>query len=477
MNLFDVRTAFLIVGLLYLALSTAAWFVLPQRRSHAATLWCSGGLLMGAGIVLLSMRGLLAPFWTIELSSVATFAAAQMLAQSLRIELGRPRGLVLIVAETAAFALLILLASRVLGQDALRALSWLCAMIVQFAQVALHAGTLGDSQPSTGARWISRAYAMLAAAMVVRIVFQFAGWSPRVPAIDDFTVDVAIIPLAGALAAIAGSLGYVGMLLERSVGMRIASAAAQARLEEQRRLAQEIAHLDRQRSLGALASTLGHEISQPLTAILSNAQLAQRLHSCAGDGAAQVGGILERIVTHARRAGQIVDRIRSFIRPVQLRAVPVELASLSRDVARLLQSEAAIAGVSIVVPRDDVQVRVDGDLLQLSQVILNVYRNAIEALAGARVRRIDVCLECSDGRARLRVRDTGPGVDASLVGRLGKPFFTTKPQGLGLGLSISRAIVEQHGGALIADNAPGGGFEVLVDLPESTGQTTQERSA
>jgi C4-dicarboxylate-specific signal transduction histidine kinase len=143
----------------------------------------------------------------------------------------------------------------------------------------------------------------------------------------------------------------------------------------------------------------------------------------------------------------------------------VDLNRTVHEVAELIAAEARSRQVKLVFAEPAAPVLVAGDPIQLSQIVLNVLRNAIEALQQVVHREIHIASTRADGRVILQIRDSGPGLAAEVLAQVGSPFFTTKPSGLGMGISISRSIAQQHGGTLTLANAESGGARVTLDLP------------
>ncbi|WP_437760083.1 hybrid sensor histidine kinase/response regulator [Sorangium sp. So ce1389] len=240
----------------------------------------------------------------------------------------------------------------------------------------------------------------------------------------------------------------------------------------------ELAHLNRVSAMSELAASLAHELSQPLAAILSNAQAAERLLAHAPPDIAEARAALADIMADDRRAGQVIQRMRAMLRKGELSVAALDLDELIREVVRLMASAALLAGTTVQIELASGLPRVRGDGIQLQQVLLNLLVNALDAVARCppearlvvvRTRRADA------GQVELSVADSGDGIAPADLERVFEPFFTSKPQGLGVGLAISRSIVEAHGGRLWAEHSPGEGATFRCALPAWTEETRPSR--
>jgi len=236
------------------------------------------------------------------------------------------------------------------------------------------------------------------------------------------------------------------------------------KLAEQRNM---LAHLMRLNALGDLSGALAHELKQPLTAIMSNAQAAQRILHQPRIDHAELQAILEDIVLDDRRASQVIQRLRGLLRnaPLEREALSVdELFAETRHLANgaLLEQRVRVdTRTALRLPR------VDGDRVHLQQVLLNLILNACDAMQDIDVSRRALSLGADagpDGAVRIYVADCGPGVPQALKSRIFEPFVTTKPSGLGLGLAICQSIVTAHGGRLWVEDNPGGGARFCLSL-------------
>ncbi|AUX30849.1 MULTISPECIES: ATP-binding protein [Sorangium] len=235
-----------------------------------------------------------------------------------------------------------------------------------------------------------------------------------------------------------------------------------------RKAQEELAHLNRVSAMSELAASIAHELNQPLAAILSNAQAARRLLGQAPPDVAEARAALDDIAADGRRAGKVIDRMRAMLRKGELSAVALDLGELVREVARLLASAALLAGATVRIELAPGLPRVRGDGIQLQQVLLNLLVNALDAVSRRppEARLVVVRARPADGGGvELSVADSGEGIPPADLERIFEPFFTSKAQGLGVGLAISRSIVEAHGGRLWAERGPGQGATFRCALP------------
>lgn len=241
-----------------------------------------------------------------------------------------------------------------------------------------------------------------------------------------------------------------------------AQKQAEARQRDQELRLQRSARLA---SVGEMASTLAHELNQPLMA-LSNFAVAARALAVHGPSD-MLPGALDEIVGQSQRASEIVKRVRAFINPQRSQYESLAMQSVITHAAALLAPELKAQGLSLRLALDDADVRVRGDRVLLEQVLVNLIHNAMHAMQDQPRQRRSIELACRRaGQAvRIGVADHGPGIPPEQLDQVFAPFFTTKPDGLGLGLNICRSIVEAHGGSMSVDNRPEGGAVFSFTLP------------
>jgi signal transduction histidine kinase len=240
----------------------------------------------------------------------------------------------------------------------------------------------------------------------------------------------------------------------------------QGELEAQR-LRQDLTHIGRVSAMGELTASLAHELNQPLTAILSNAQAAQRLLAADPVNLEEIREILNDIVADDKRAGEVIHRLRALIKKGDLAHALLDLNEVVGEVAWLVRSDVVFRNVSMSLELAPGLPRVRGDRVQLQQVVLNLVLNGLEAMrdttAGGRTL---VIRTARDGAGvEVAVQDSGIGIDEKDVDRMFRPLYSTKPEGLGMGLAIVRTIVEAHGGRLGAANNADGGATFRFTVP------------
>jgi two-component system, LuxR family, sensor kinase FixL len=232
----------------------------------------------------------------------------------------------------------------------------------------------------------------------------------------------------------------------------------------------EAAHLLRVASLGELSSAMAHELKQPLTAILSNAQAAQFLLAREDVDLQQVRDILSEIVADDNRAAAVINRLHVLIKRGEPQPQELDANQLIRDVLQLMNHELTGRSVHIVTDLTADALSIQGDRVQLQQVLLNLILNAVDAMSHPTNNDRTLTIgsrRAADGLIQISVTDTGHGIPLGGEQTIFQPYFTTKPEGLGLGLSLSRSILAAHGGHLRAQSHGSNGATFHCTIPES----------
>jgi PAS domain S-box-containing protein len=240
----------------------------------------------------------------------------------------------------------------------------------------------------------------------------------------------------------------------------------------------QLAHAARVSLLGELAASVAHEVNQPLTAIVANAQAGRRWLNRADPDVGEALGALDGIVAASERAGQVVRRIRALARRTEREHVTLDLNALVQETVDLLQRELERRPLTLRVELAPALPPVTGDRIELQQVLINLVMNALQAMDGLPNNRLEVRTRQDDGMARVSVHDSGPGIADADGARLFEPFFSTKADGMGLGLPICRSIIARHGGRIAARSTPPGAtFSFELPIHQETALHAQQSDA
>jgi C4-dicarboxylate-specific signal transduction histidine kinase len=218
--------------------------------------------------------------------------------------------------------------------------------------------------------------------------------------------------------------------------------------------------------MGAMTASIAHEVNQPLAAIVANANAALRWMARTPPDVAEARESLEQIVREGQRAADVIQSVRSMFKSKELARTSVDLNQLIHEVLALVQGTFKKHGVVVCTELDEALIPVTGNRVQLQQVLFNLVTNAIEALELVADRRVLVKSELeSGGGVRVTVEDCGSGIDPQVIDQVFTSFFTTKTDGMGMGLSICQAIIESHGGRLWASPSATRGAVFRFTLP------------
>lgn len=264
-------------------------------------------------------------------------------------------------------------------------------------------------------------------------------------------------------------------LLEGLLILRLVLAGARRRRSERRlaefrleadRLRGELAHVSRVMTVGGMTTAIAHELNQPLGAIMNNAQAGMHVLAKGEPRLDEIREILQDVAGDARRAADVIQRLRTLLRKTRQEMGPVEINPIIRELAAVVRTDALLRSVEIELDLAAGLPPVRGDQVQLQQVMLNIILNGIDAMAArGGGGRIQVWTERDRDGVLVSVRDEGPGISADTLPHIFEAFYTTKAAGMGMGLAICRTIVEAHGGRIWAVNNPDGGATFQFSLP------------
>lgn len=472
MGWFHIPTAMFILGLLYVVAPGMTWAVLARYRSRAAALWCMGGLLFGVGVIFASFATKLPPLLGVLLSNVLFVASCALRIQSLLLDLGRSlpwRWICALIGLHAAFTIV---THWGLGWYGLRAAVNTSVIAVAMAYVAHLALRLSRVEKSRNAALLACVYLALVFALLVRVVEIIANPSGNpVPVARPGTT--ALITVTALVTAVAGHFCYLGLLLDRARSREHLLLAEQAQREAKNLLHEQLGQVERQRSIDQMSVSLAHELSQPVGAVLTNAQTGIRALRQQRLTPQDSSALFLQIEHSARHASRVIERIRSFMRPSQNAQRPLDLREVCDSVCDLVAADLRARSISLVRVQPDDAITVCGDMLELTQALLNGLRNASDAITEMPRREIQLSCGSESSWAWLRVEDSGPGMTVEQMHSATDAFYSTKAGGLGLGISIAESIAQRHGGRLVLSNGTlnglgGATFELRLPLLSPT---------
>jgi signal transduction histidine kinase len=229
----------------------------------------------------------------------------------------------------------------------------------------------------------------------------------------------------------------------------------------------ELAHVNRQATTGELSSSIAHELNQPLGSILANAETAELILKSDNPDLDEIREILADIRRDDQRAGEVIRRLRGFLKRTPFETRDIDLNEIMGEAFKFLSVQASARNVSLYLQTTPGALRINGDPIQLQQVVLNLVVNAMDAMATLPYGRTVIGrTELNGGSsAVISISDSGPGIPADKLAQVFDPFFTTKDQGMGIGLSIARTIILAHKGRIWVENQSGGGATFHFTLP------------
>ena len=262
-----------------------------------------------------------------------------------------------------------------------------------------------------------------------------------------------------------GQYEYLGALMDVS--------AAHEAAEALHRTQAQLAHATRVTTLGELAASIAHEVNQPLAAVATNGNACLRWLNRPEPNLGEARLALDRILADTHRASEVIKRIRALARKGEAQRLPLDINGLLRETAALVQRELSNHRIVLELRLAPALPLVAGDAVQLQQVVINLLMNAMQAIDGSgpdwlrRQQRIMLSTRLDDGQVEIEVCDTGPGLSELQAGRLFEAFYTTKADGMGMGLAICRSIVDAHGGRIRALAHDGPGATLVFTLPRA----------
>jgi signal transduction histidine kinase len=458
----DNRTLLLVAGALYVLLPPSTWLVLRMPFERGPALWCVGGMIGGLGLILMGLRGFVPDVVSYLIGQPLLALGAVIVAQSLRLEVGRGWPWRWIVLATLLYVSA-LAAALALGNALMLGVLVRVFNLTAIACLILSAYQVAQIEHSRNAMAIAAAYGIQAMGTFGNLINALSGST------DIQTLSGGSIAAAGSLVTLlvsmVAAMAYLGLALERSARRQVALATELMRARQWHERRDTLIRLDRQRMLEVLADSLGHEITQPLTAAQIRVDTARLDLNRHGIDLERQLEWLRSLIIEIRRAGQTVSRIRDLVKPQSMRHELVDLRATLRTLRELLRQRAINRNLPLVIDIRGAPVWVLGDGLQLLQALMQVVRNAMAAVDGRPQGEVRVRLEMSGARVLMKVTDNGPGLPDEVLDAAGSREHSPRSSLQGIGLFVVQSILQRHHGELLLENVGSGGASVMIALP------------
>lgn len=480
-----VQTTIFMICMAYLVLHGAIWFALSEQRNAQVRLWCISGLISGVSVVLLSLRETVGEFAFIYVAQFLMVIGNMGRTIALRLYLPEPIRPAITFHSLAGLLYYVWLIAAYEAGTSTMALS---VMFFGFYAIAcfdyfLVGMFLNRRSQSLGPRILAIGGLILSGSLAFKTIATILGFGANDiygPGIDQYVM------IAGQFIAITlVNIGFLRIFLDlrqqKSLTTERSLAASEERatllnqhktelqdlLTEREEIIRQLTLSNKTASMGALVASLAHELNQPLCAIQINAQLVERKLSAVDTDVEGARRFLDSVINDNRRAANIILRLRALFDNQDKGDQTVDMHRLLRDTVALVQMRADEEDVAIVTEISAQPAILKGDPAQLQQVFLNLLNNAMDALAGVvrakKVIRLTTTL--SNAQLILHVDDNGCGIPASLQHAVFELFKTSKVMGMGVGLWLSKTVVNSHRGDIHFTSQPGEGTQFKIVLP------------
>ena len=462
MTQFDVSSAYLVVVILSVFMPIATWMVLGHERDRATKLWCGSGLLTVLATICYGFSKKDPSDWLVAVMIGNVFTLAGVL--------GRVWALRALLAEEfqwqwatviALTATLLIGMMAAFGPPLTEQLALTLIHLGYYAFLAHQSHRAATRLKVHSAYWVVVSYGLISLLLAFNSIHML-----RTGELLDYTQSNWsnwIMVVLGALTMVSTHIGYVGIIME--LNKRFERQVLNENFQNQLRieLSQQISHFQRRSLMGELNAYLSHEIRQPMTAILSNAQMGRHMLTQTQPSLPNLERVLKSIESGVERVDNLVRRMGQYVRPHTTEFTSFSSAQLISDSVEILYGYAKKCDVEIRLTNTIPNITLRGNFIELSQVLLNLIRNAIDACDSMSDERlVEIQVREDKGVLHFLILDSGTGFSEESLARAGEKFFTTKLDGLGLGLSISRELSEKFSAQLTWGNrAPRGAFSQM----------------
>jgi signal transduction histidine kinase len=466
MSLLDARTTMLIVAGLYVLLPIALLWAIAPSKKHFAWWWLGGSFSVASGLLLIAGRIVLPVWLTYHAANILLMGSFVFWHQSLRIMQGKAWPLRQVFMWFALITIVFILVYELFEPVAR-------ASVVRFILGTLSFGLawalwrFSQKQQGINIKLIATAFLVTGLTFYLHGLLSSQGIDPS-PFAD--TWDASALSLFVLITCIVSHLSFFGLTLDINNQVRLERRIERIKKQETLQLNQRIGELERQTDLRMAASQLAHELNQPLTAVMAMAEVCIQALDKPHIPLEKITSNLDKAVFNVTRASDLLVSIRmdSAMEPGQPEAL--DLGELVQNALDLLQSQIQAHQVQVEVQFDLLPSQPVGNALYMTQVLTNLMRNAIEAMSESPQRVLKVSTKTWGHACELCIEDTGPFVNDEALSKINQPFNSSKTQGLGIGLLISRTLLARQGYSLDMHANPNGGLKAIIwmqtEIPE-----------
>jgi signal transduction histidine kinase len=480
-----VQTTIFMICMAYLVLHGAIWFALSEQRNEQVRLWCVSGIISGVSVVLLSLRETVGEFTFVYVAQFLMLIGNMGRTIALRLYLPLPIRPAVVFHAIAGLVYYVWLIAAYEAGTSTMALSvmffgFYAIVCVDYFLVGLF---LNRQSQTLGPRVLALGGLVLSGSLAFKTLATVMGFGAAgiyEPGIDQYVM------IAGQFIAISlVNIGFLRIFLDRRQQKNLTTernlvaaeehatlltqhkAELQGLLTEREEIIRQLTLSNKTVGMGALVASLAHELNQPLCAIRLNAQLVERKLNASDTDVEGARKFLDSVINDNRRAANIISRLRSMFDHQDRGEQQLDMHTLLRDTLALVQMRAQAEGVRIIQELSDQPAVLDGDSAPLQQVLLNLLNNAMDALAAvAREQKtIVITTTLKNGQLILHVDDNGCGIPEAKQNSVFELFKTSKAEGMGVGLWLSKTVIQSHRGDIRFTTRPGEGTRFEVVLP------------
>ena len=464
-NGFDLPTAYLLASMVFIIMPLIAWITLFHEKSAPVAWWCAGSGLTGFGLLALGLRSEFPDLLPFHTSFSLIMMGNSLHLHALLMELRKQSSVWLWISIALFFTLLKDLLYRNSASGDIHFIFGFFALSISFLATGLIARRVAVEESSSDANWLSFINLLGSSIFGLRSILGLLNLTDPDGLRNNGSLGILMV-IVIVFIGIINNISIIGLYLERSRHRNMTLIAEEERTRASADLTFEMAAVDRQRSMGELAAGLAHELGQPITGILLNSSVLTEELSNNRSQQHALADVARDITDQAFRARQILEGIRNFIKPHKTSMSIADLPEIINGVRDILAPTWRNQDVRIVLRCTSENPRIRGDLAQLSQVFLNLLRNAFEARRSGIPLVVEIVIRQLGEVHEVVIEDNGVGMSGAQMAMYGAPFITTKDEGMGIGIAISKRIVEHHGGTISVESSSSGhGLRVVLHLP------------